>query len=400
MNKFADKLKSQYNVLKSSSRNEKQKKLSMVILLIVEAVIFSYMFIITFVDLSHGKSILTINIVMTALYGFSFCYVLIRKRTRLGSIITSAAMLYSFSYFFLYKYNDGVSALWIFLLPVLTMYIEGFFIGFFTCFIYFLVILFFSIFPRTREIIFENYSLIFLIRYYSIYITDLFLSTIAMAHFYIMQYDQNNYMTELAEAVKTEHDKVSNVTMQTIFSTNRLVETKDRYTGEHSSRVSKFSCYIAQNLGWSQEKIEQLKNIALLHDIGKIGVNEEILNKPEKLTDEEYEQMKKHTTIGSEILKDLTLIPNIALGAKYHHERYDGKGYPEGLKGEEIPIEARIICVADSFDAMAFKRIYRPKCDLEYIKSELIKGKGTQFDPQLIDVFLEVCEQNNWFQEM
>ena len=118
------------------------------------------------------------------------------------------------------------------------------------------------------------------------------------------------------------------------------------------------------------------------------------------MTDEEYAQMKNHTVIGGTILKDLTLIPNVDLGAKSHHERYDGRGYPEGLEGKNIPLEARIIGIADSFDAMNFTRVYRPKCDLDYIKGELERGRGTQFDPELVDVFIQVCEENQWFRNL
>ena len=131
---------------------------------------------------------------------------------------------------------------------------------------------------------------------------------------------------------------------------------------------------------------------AMLHDIGKIGIPDRILNKPERLTDEEYKEMKSHVVKGGEILKSFTLIDNIEEGALYHHERYDGKGYVHGLKGEEIPLNARIIGIADAFDAMTANRVYRKKLDMDFVLGELKKGRGTQFDPQLTDIMLHLIE--------
>jgi energy-coupling factor transport system substrate-specific component len=150
---------------------------------------------------------------------------------------------------------------------------------------------------------------------------------------------------------------------------------------------------IARELGLNDEECETLRKTALLHDIGKIGITDSVLNKPGKLTDEEYELMKSHVTKGAEILKDFTLIDKVWEGALYHHERYDGKGYVHGLKAEEIPINARIIGIADAFDAMTANRVYRKKQSFDYVLSELKKGRGTQFDPQLVDIMLKLIEE-------
>lgn len=221
-----------------------------------------------------------------------------------------------------------------------------------------------------------------------------------MINFHNLRIKENIRHEQLLDAVKMEHNKVVTISMQTILAINNAVEAKNIYVGKHSLRVAHFSCYIGEKLGWPEDEIKRLHTIAMLHDIGKIGVDEKILNKPSKLTDEEFLQMKNHTVMGGEILKDLTLIPNVDLGAKHHHERFDGRGYPEGLSGEDIPIEARIICIADTFDAMNFTRVYRPKCDLDYVKGELLRCKGSQFDPQLVDVFIQVCEENDWFSHL
>jgi energy-coupling factor transport system substrate-specific component len=140
------------------------------------------------------------------------------------------------------------------------------------------------------------------------------------------------------------------------------------------------------------DELENLYYTALLHDIGKIGIPDAILNKPGRLTEEEYKQMKSHTTKGAKILKDISTIPNIVEGAKYHHERWDGMGYPEGLKGEEIPYIARIICCADCYDAMATKRTYKDPYPKEKIISEFEKCAGSQFDPDMAKVVVELIK--------
>ncbi len=179
---------------------------------------------------------------------------------------------------------------------------------------------------------------------------------------------------------------------ETILTIARAVDAKDGKTRQHSVRVSEYSVLIAKKLGYSSEACEELRKIALLHDIGKIGIPDRVLNKPGRLTEEEYEIMKSHVTLGAEILKNFTLIDHVAEGALYHHERYDGKGYVHGLKGEEIPKNVRIIGIADAFDAMTANRVYRKKLELEHVVEELKQGSGTQFDPQLVEVMLGLIE--------
>ena len=179
---------------------------------------------------------------------------------------------------------------------------------------------------------------------------------------------------------------------ETILSIARTVDAKDSNTSQHSFRVSEYSVAIARRLNFSEEKCENLRKMALLHDIGKIGIPDAILNKPAKLTDEEYEIMKSHVIRGGEILKDFTMIENVQVGALYHHEKYDGTGYCHGLKGEEIPLEARIIGIADAFDAMTANRVYRRQLDLDFVISELKRCSGTQFDPKLVEILLSLIE--------
>ena len=179
---------------------------------------------------------------------------------------------------------------------------------------------------------------------------------------------------------------------ETILSIARTVDAKDSNTSQHSFRVSEYSVAIARRLNYSEEKCENLRKMALLHDIGKIGIPDAILNKPAKLTDEEYEIMKSHVLRGGEILKDFTMIENVQVGALYHHEKYDGTGYCHGLKGDEIPLEARIIGIADAFDAMTANRVYRKQLDIDFVVAELKRCSGTQFDPKLVEILLSLIE--------
>lgn len=179
---------------------------------------------------------------------------------------------------------------------------------------------------------------------------------------------------------------------ETILTIAKTVDAKDVNTSQHSFRVSEYASMIAQRLGYSDQAIEDLKKSALLHDIGKIAIPDRILNKDNKLTDEEYAVMKSHVVRGGEILKNFTLVDHVYEGALYHHERYDGKGYVQGLKGEKIPLNARIIGIADAFDAMTANRVYRKKLDMEFVLNEIKKGRGTQFDPMLVDIMLDLIE--------
>ena len=181
-----------------------------------------------------------------------------------------------------------------------------------------------------------------------------------------------------------------NITVESIQAIARTIDAKDEYTNGHSIRVGFYSKVIAENLGMSADEVDNIYYIALLHDIGKIAIPDSILNKPGRLTDEEFAVMKSHTTRGAAILKGISTIPQIVEGAKSHHEKYDGSGYPEGLRGEEIPFVARIICCADCFDAMASKRVYKEPYSLDVILSEFERCAGTQFDPEIARVVVEL----------
>lgn len=179
---------------------------------------------------------------------------------------------------------------------------------------------------------------------------------------------------------------------QSLLTFAGTIDAKDKYTNGHSTRVAQYSRELARRMGMSNQQQEHIYYVALLHDIGKIGVPDHILNKPGKLTPEEREVIQRHPSIGAEILKNFTALDGISDGAKYHHERYDGTGYCEGRSGKGIPLMARIIGVADTYDAMSSERCYRKPLSAEIIESELKKGIGTQFDPQIVPHMLAMIE--------
>ena len=189
------------------------------------------------------------------------------------------------------------------------------------------------------------------------------------------------------------HQRDNEIIQESIETFTGFIDAKDPYTNGHYARVAEYTRAIAEEMGYSGEELDRIYYTAQLHDCGKIGVPDSILKKPSKLDDDEFEIIKSHTVRGGEILRNFKSLKDVDEGARYHHERYDGKGYPEGLAGEDIPLIARMICVADSFDAMNSNRVYRKKLTSEMIKEEIEKNKGKQFDPKIADIFLRLLKE-------
>jgi HD-GYP domain-containing protein (c-di-GMP phosphodiesterase class II) len=189
---------------------------------------------------------------------------------------------------------------------------------------------------------------------------------------------------------RQQHERDNKIINESIETFTGFIDAKDPYTNGHSKRVAKYTRLIAEAMGYEGEELDRIYYVALLHDCGKIGVPDNILGKPGRLTDEEFQIIKSHTVRGGEILDHFKSLEGVNEGALYHHERYDGKGYPKGLAGEDIPLIARMICLADSFDAMNSNRVYRNKLTKENIISEIESNKGRQFDPEIADVMLKL----------
>jgi HD-GYP domain-containing protein (c-di-GMP phosphodiesterase class II) len=192
--------------------------------------------------------------------------------------------------------------------------------------------------------------------------------------------------------VKELEDQLSAVRASLICAFNQLLDLKDLNTGYHSTRLAEWSVRVARELGLEESRLADIEVTALLHDIGKIGVPDSILKKPAKLTDEEYALMKKHPEYGWAIVRLFPCFEHVCYFVLHHHESFDGKGYPGGLQGSEIPLGARIIAVIDSFDAMVSSRPYRRGLPLEEALRRLIIASGTQFDPQVVQCFIRIAQ--------
>ncbi|MBO4498030.1 MAG: HD-GYP domain-containing protein, partial [Lachnospiraceae bacterium] len=189
-------------------------------------------------------------------------------------------------------------------------------------------------------------------------------------------------------------DEVKTLSVEVMEALAHTIDAKDEYTRGHSVRVAGYSRMIAQRMGLSPEDCENVYYMGLLHDIGKIGVPNEIINSPTKLTDEEYGVIKTHPGIGFDILAEIKSRPDLAIGARWHHERYDGGGYPDGKAVNDIPIFARIIAVADSYDAMTSNRSYRSYMPQDKVRSEIEKNAGSQFDPDVARCMLSIIDED------
>ena len=198
----------------------------------------------------------------------------------------------------------------------------------------------------------------------------------------------------LSEEVEYRTTENEMLMVQVVQALANAIDAKDAYTKGHSGRVAEYAREIAKRYGYSERKQDEIYVTALLHDVGKIGVPDEVINKPSKLTDEEFAMIKDHPKLGAEILENIHSMPNLEAGAHYHHERYSGGGYPDGIAGLDIPEQARIIAVADAYDAMSSNRSYRKALPQETVRSEIEKGRGTQFDPIFADIMLSMIDED------
>ena len=206
--------------------------------------------------------------------------------------------------------------------------------------------------------------------------------------------DLDRLQKNLANEVALKTQENESLSLHVVQTLAEAIDAKDTYTNGHSSRVAGYAREIAKRFGYNRARQDEIYMMGLLHDVGKIGVPDSVINKPGSLTDEEYAQIKAHPVMGDRILKKIKEKPRLAIGARWHHERYDGTGYPDGLCGAEIPEEARIIAVADAYDAMTSFRSYRSILTQEAVRKEIEDGKGTQFDPAFADIMLQIIAED------
>ncbi len=206
--------------------------------------------------------------------------------------------------------------------------------------------------------------------------------------------DLDHLKRDLEKEVEKKSKENERLFIHVVSSLASAIDAKDTYTNGHSSRVAEYSREIARRAGYDEKDLEEIYMIGLLHDVGKIGVPDAVINKPAKLTEEEYELIKTHPISGARILGNIKEMPSLQMGARWHHERYDGKGYPDRLRGDDIPDVARIVAVADSYDAMTSHRSYRKPLPQAVVREEIENGKGTQFDSRFADIMLEMIDED------
>ncbi len=233
---------------------------------------------------------------------------------------------------------------------------------------------------------------------YGISVTNITISVMAIILFAFALRDMNERVEKVNqirfELIEEERNNLELIFEQTTEALATAIDAKDTYTHGHSARVAEYSEMIARESGWDEDSCREVYYAALLHDVGKIGIPNEIINKKGKLNEAEYDVIKGHPVIGNQILSSISRSPYLSIGAHYHHERYDGRGYPDRLKGEDVPALARIIAVADAYDAMTSKRSYRDPIPQQRVREELVKGLGTQFDPEFAKVMLRLIDRD------
>ncbi|MCR5331034.1 MAG: HD-GYP domain-containing protein [Lachnospiraceae bacterium] len=210
----------------------------------------------------------------------------------------------------------------------------------------------------------------------------------------VYRQELNDRLDKYVDEIEAAGFRLRRLTTEVIAAFANSIDAKDKYTHGHSSRVAEYARKLAEMNGKGEDQCDEVYYAGLLHDIGKIGIPESIITKEGRLTTEEYDMIKQHPTLGAQILGNISEFPYLSIGALYHHERYDGRGYPEGLKGTDIPETARIISVADAYDAMTSRRSYRDPIPQQKVREEIVKGTGTQFDPEYARLMLHLIDDD------
>ena len=318
------------------------------------------------------------------------------KARKVSEYCAIICCLTTFTFYAVTGSMNGFSVVWAMLMPIGVSYYLSAKAGIITSAYYelLLIVLFYT---PLRNKMAENYSEIVMTRFPIVFLAVSSTTIVAMVNYHRLALREMEYTDRLNEEVKKQTavaiERANRLELMSEEIVNTLavaIDAKDRYTNGHSFRVAAYSLLLAKHLGMSEEEIVTLRREAMLHDIGKIGIPDAILNKPGRLTTAEFDVIKSHTTIGGKILGKSENMDGATDVATFHHERYDGTGYPTGRKGTDIPFHARIVAIADAYDAMKSDRDYRKGLAPEKIHSELVNGKGKQFDPDLLEVFLQI----------
>ena len=336
---------------------------------------------------------------VTLLGGVScaFCAAVLKKR-EIAILIPTGFCAVMFTLYVIRGTAEGTAILWSLLLPIGLCYFVSVKHGILMS-LYYTVLYLLLFYSPLRAHFESDYSPSFMARFPLLYASVSGFTAIAMIQYHRVMLREADYADRLSSEVELQTrvareraDRLELMGGEMVETLAVTIDAKDPYTNGHSFRVSRFSVALARRLGRPEEELLALEREALLHDIGKIGVPDSVLNKPGRLTEEEFAVIRSHTSVGAGILDRSESLRGAAKAARYHHERYDGRGYPEGLPGERIPDHARIIAISDAYDAMRSDRVYRKGLSPEVIRQELVKGRGTQFDPAYLDAFLELFD--------
>ena len=320
------------------------------------------------------------------------------KNRELAGLFPTVFCGVAFTIYALTGAGEGSAMLWSLLMPIGVSYFVSVRNGLILSAYYslFFGVLFYS---PLRERVSIYYSEGFMLRFPLLFVCISLLTGIAMVQYHRMALFEIEHTNRLNEEVekqtrvaREQAKRLERFADEVVQTLAHIIDAKDKYTNGHSTRVSVYAAALAEELGWPEVEEAALRYEALLHDIGKIGVPDAVLNKPGRLTDEEFAVIRSHTTIGGDILAESAELLGASYTARYHHERYDGGGYPKGLRAEEIPVHARLVAIADAYDAMHSDRVYRKGLPREVIRSELVRGRGTQFDPVFLDAFLQLFD--------
>ena len=321
-----------------------------------------------------------------------------RKRSisEATAILTSVLV---FTYYALTGAMDGFSISWSLVMPIGVCYFLSVKHGIITIAYYQALLCALFYLPSLRQSMSVYYSEITMTRFPIVFFAVSSVTIVAMVDFHRTSLKEMDYTERLNDEVKKQTaiavERAQRLELRNDEVVSMLavaIDARDRYTNGHSLRVAAYTAALARKIGLDERHVKKLRREATLHDIGKIGIPDSVLNKPGRLTDKEYDMIKSHTTIGADILARSREMGSAIDVARFHHERYDGSGYPYGLAGDDIPFHARIVAIADAYDAMSSDRIYRGRLSRDVVRAELVKGKGTQFDPSLLTSFLELLD--------
>ena len=368
------------------------------VITMVCAVFSVVMLAFTIINMVQGYFNSTIlSLTSSILFGLSGTICWLKKNREIPAILITIGVGLLCTFYTIKGTSEGFAILWTTLVPIALMYFLDVRFGIYFS-VYFELLFIVCFLTPIKEHI-TGYSELFMARYPLLYLCIVIIDSIAMIQYHnntLDQYEYDNRLNDEVEAmsrrVNERSEQIEEMSFQMIQTLANAIDAKDNYTKEHSLRVSQYSVALARALGWNERRISRLRYDAMVHDIGKIGIPDAILNKKGRLSEDEFEVIQSHTIRGYQIFEKTTAFPTAKLVARHHHERFDGTGYPDHLKGKDIPENARIVCIADAFDAMSSDRCYRKALSIESIREEIEKGAGTEFDPEYAEVFIKLLD--------